>query len=552
MDFLGIRGTKGFCVPDYFNFADVIDEWAQKEKGKKQSDHPALWWIDGAGNEVKWTFGDVAVNSKKVANLLSNEADVKPGDRVMVILPAIPEYWLIQAACLRTGSVFLIMPTNVGPKELHRRMLKSKPVCVVAAPCDQVNNELLDVVDEVFCSAEVDIRSRILVNRMKYEERRRDWLLFEDLFQKASADYHSVKSQSSDPVIIYHTSGTTGNSKMVEHSQASTGLCSGGMRRSHFVESDLIWIASPTGWPVLSFVSFFSTWSVGAGTFVHYVAFVTAREALETLQKHPITDAQFSHSLYLKALDDEDLKSLSFAKLKRFFVAGEPASKHMIRRWKEETGIELWNYYGQTETDILTFPREPGDDSRPDSVGKLLTGIDMLIVDDKYNEVTPGTQGRVVIRVKPYCPVGMFTRYVDDPEKTESCFCGDFFITGDLGRMDEDGYFWIFGRTDDVLIIDGCNIIPGDVENCLKEHPAVLNCVVVSVSYLNRQIMKAFIVLSSGFKNENQDHLIKTLQDHVTYNSASWMSPEKMEFIDDLPKTGTGKVDRRKLQCADL
>ena len=120
--------------------------------------------------------------------------------------------------------------------------------------------------------------------------------------------------------------------------------------RSHFVESDLIWIASPTGWPVLSVVSFFSTWSVGAGTFVHYVAFVTAREALETLQKHPITDAQFSHSLYLKALDDEDLKSLSFAKLKRFFVAGEPASKHMVRRWKEETGIELWNYYGQTET----------------------------------------------------------------------------------------------------------------------------------------------------------------------------------------------------------
>ncbi|XP_066020634.1 acyl-coenzyme A synthetase ACSM4, mitochondrial-like isoform X2 [Pocillopora verrucosa] len=137
--------------------------------------------------------------------------------------------------------------------------------------------------------------------------------------------------------------------------------------------------------------------------------------------------------------------------------------------------------------DILTFPREPGDDSRPDSVGKLLTGIDMLIVDEKYNEVTPGTQGRVVVRVKPYCPVGMFTRYVDDPEKTESCFCGDFFITGDLGRMDEDSYFWIVGRTDDVLIIDGCNIIPGDVENCLKEHPAVLNCVVVSVSYLNRQ-----------------------------------------------------------------
>ncbi|PFX20990.1 Acyl-coenzyme A synthetase ACSM4, mitochondrial [Stylophora pistillata] len=285
--------------------------------------------------------------------------------------------------------------------------------------------------------------------------RRGGWLSFEDHFQKASAVYQSVKSQSSAPVNIYHTSGTTGNSKMVEHSQASTGLGSGGMKKSFFMESDLIWTASPTGWPVLSINSFFSTWSVGAGTFVHYAAFPTAREALETLQKYPITDAQFSSSLYMKALDEGDLKSLTFPKLKRCFVAGEPANKHLIRRWKEETGIELWNYYGQTEMNTMTFPREPGDDSRLDSVGKPLAGIDMLIVDDEYNEVPPGTQGRVVVRVQPYCPVGMFTRYVDNPEKTESCFCGDFFITGDLGRMDRDGYFWIVGRTDDVFIIDG-------------------------------------------------------------------------------------------------
>ncbi|KAJ7376464.1 hypothetical protein OS493_034454 [Desmophyllum pertusum] len=145
-----IRGTNDFQVPEYFNFADVIDEWAQKEKeGKRQSDHPALWWIDGAGSEVKWSYQDVAMKSKRTANVLSTAADIKPGDRVMVILPRIPEYWLIQAACLRTGGVFVIMAINIGPKELQRRILRSKPVCVVACSCDQVDNDLLDVVDQV-------------------------------------------------------------------------------------------------------------------------------------------------------------------------------------------------------------------------------------------------------------------------------------------------------------------------------------------------------------------------------------------------------------------
>ncbi|XP_078366389.1 acyl-coenzyme A synthetase ACSM3, mitochondrial-like [Oculina patagonica] len=146
-----IRGTKDFQVPEYFNFVDVIDEWAQKEKdGKRKSDHPALWWIDGNGNEVKWSFQDVMLNSKKTANVLCAAANIRPGDRVMVILPTIPEYWLMQAACLRTGGVLVIMAVNIGPKELHRRILKLKPVCVVTAPCDQVNSELLDVVDQVW------------------------------------------------------------------------------------------------------------------------------------------------------------------------------------------------------------------------------------------------------------------------------------------------------------------------------------------------------------------------------------------------------------------
>lgn len=158
-----IRGTNDFQVPEYFNFADVIDEWAQKEEeGKRQSDNPALWWIDGDGNEVKWSFQDVALKSKRTANLLSTSGDIKPGDRVMVILPAIPEYWLIQAACLRTGGVMVLIADVIGPKELHRRILKSKPVCLVSANSDQINTELLDVIDQVANSGQVNIKTELL------------------------------------------------------------------------------------------------------------------------------------------------------------------------------------------------------------------------------------------------------------------------------------------------------------------------------------------------------------------------------------------------------
>jgi len=541
------RGTKSFQVPEYFNFADVIDEWAQKEKdGKRQNNHPALWWIDGAGNEVKWSYQHAVLNSKKTANLLCTAAGIKPGDRVMVILPTIPEYWLMQTACLRTGGVFVIVANNIGPHELHRRILRSKPVCVVAAPCDQVNSTLLDVVDQICNSGEGTTRSRILVNRMK-QEQREGWLSFEDLFQTASADFQSVRSLSSATTNIYFTSGTTGNSKMVEHSQASTGLGSSGMRKSRFAETDLSWTATPTGWSVLLINSFFSAWSVGSAVFAHYKT-VTARDALETLQRYPITHVQFRPSIYMVALHEGNLPSFSFPNLKRCFVAGEPTNEHMIHKWKKETGLEIWNYYGQTEMNMLTLPREPGDDSRPDSVGKPFPGIEMLIVDDYDKEVPPGTLGRVVIRSKPYRPVGMFTGYVDEPEKTAACYSGDFYLTGDLGRMDAEGYFWIIGRSDDMIFYNALNINPYEVENCLKEHPAVLDCAVVSSPYMMSQTIKAFIVLSSGFKERNQDELIKELQDHVTYSTGAWMCPKKMEFIEDLPKTAVGKVSRRELR----
>lgn len=185
-------------------------------------------------------------------------------------------------------------------------------------------------------------------------------------------------------------------------------------------------------------------------------------------------------------------------------------------------------------------------------MGPACPGVDVVVVDDNNQEVRelpPGKVGKIVVRVKPYRPVGLFRRYVDDPEKTAARFSGDFYITGDLGYKDEDDYFWIVGRTDDSIIANGVNINPYLVEECLISHQAVLECAVVSSpDPLGQASVKAFIVLSSDSKNKNQDEMIKELQNYVTKKTGAWMSPRKIEFMDAFPTTLTGKINRNELK----
>ncbi|KAJ7376475.1 acyl-CoA synthetase medium-chain member 4 [Desmophyllum pertusum] len=539
---------KGFSSSGVFQlFADVIDKWAHKEKdGEKESDHPALWWVDGEGKEVKWSFQDLSSNSKRAANVLRTAANITPGDKVMVLVHRIPEYWLMQVACLRTGAILVAAPANIGPAELDRRISACKPVCFLAGG-DVIDNDLLNVIDQFSSSPVNTVKCRLMVNRMK-QTNRVGWLSFEELFQHASNEHESVKSLSSAPITIVFTSGTTGNSKMVEHSQASWGLSNRmdmGKTGAGIIQSDLVWLQSSTGWVIL-LARALRSWSVGAGLFFHYKD-ITPREALETFQKFPVTFALLLPSMYIGAAK-EDLKSFNFPTLNCCTTTGEPMNKLVTLKWKQETGIDLRTDYGQTETGLLCVPPRDGE-NRIGSVGKAFHGVDVVIIDDNNQEVCPGKLGRVVVRVKPYRPVGMFNRYVDDPQSMAARFSGDFYITDDLGFKDEDGYFWIVGRTDDIIFLNAVNINPYDVEECLMTHPAVQQCAVVSSpDSLGQAAVKAFVVLSNEFKNKEQDEMMKELQDHVQKSAGAWMSPAKMEFVNGLPTTITGKINRKELK----
>ncbi|XP_020612223.1 acyl-coenzyme A synthetase ACSM3, mitochondrial-like isoform X1 [Orbicella faveolata] len=311
------------------------------------------------------------------------------------------------------------------------------------------------------------------------------------------------------------------------------------------IQSDLCWFHSSTGWAVL-LVSAISSWSAGAGIFAHYKD-IEAREALEILQTFPITSVFFLPRIYIGAVK-EDLKSFHFPSLSSCITTGEPMNKEVMLKWKEKTGIDLREAYGQTELGPITCTPRNGE-HRIGSVGPACHGVDVVVIDDNNQELCPGKIGKIVVRVKPYRPVGLFSRYVDDAEKTAARFSGDFYITGDLGYKDEDGYFWIVGRTDDIIFVNGVNINPYIVEKCLISHQAVLECAVVSSpDPLGQTSVKAFVVLSSDFKNKEQGEMIKELQDYVTKKTGAWMSPREIEFVDAFPTTLNGKVNRNHLK----
>ncbi|XP_068721631.1 acyl-coenzyme A synthetase ACSM4, mitochondrial-like isoform X2 [Montipora capricornis] len=524
MDGDSIWGSRDYQVPQYFNFADVIDDWAEKEKhGDKVHYNPALWWSDGDGQEVKWSFQDLASISKKAANVLYTVANVTSGDRVMVLVPRIPEYWLMQVACFRTGAILVPVPTNIGCAELQRRIFLIKPTCFVSNGV--IENNLLNTIDE-FSSSSSAVKCRLMFNRMK-NSNRNSWLSFDELLQQASSDYQSVNSLSSAPIAIVFTSGTTGNAKMVEHSHGSWGLQNRtGMDRlgMGIVESDLVWSQSGTGWVILLAMAV-SSWSVGAGVFAHYRN-LNGREALEILLEFPITFTFLLPSIYINAVK-EDLRRFHFSKLSSCMTTGEPMDKEVMLKWKEATGIDIRSIYGQTEAGALCCTPRNGE-VRIGSVGQPFPSVDLVITDDNNQEVSPGHHGRVMVRVKPYRPVPFFTHYVDDPHRTAACFSGDFYITGDIGFKDEDGYFWILGRTDDIIFVNGLNINPHDVEHCLSGHPAVLECAVVSSpNTTGQECAKAFVVLSSEFQNKEENEVITELQDHMMKNAGAWMKPAK-------------------------
>ncbi|XP_075828166.1 acyl-coenzyme A synthetase ACSM3, mitochondrial isoform X1 [Microtus pennsylvanicus] len=527
-------------IPEHFNFAkDVLDQWSSVEKAGGRLSNPAFWWIDGNGGEVRWGFEELGSLSRKFANILTEACSLQRGDRVMVILPKIPEWWLANVACLRTGTVLIPGTTQLTQKDILYRLQSSKAKCIIT------DDALAPAVDAVAAKCE-NLTSKLIVS----QHSREGWGNLKEMMRHASDNHTCVNTRHNEMMAIYFTSGTTGHPKMIGHTHSSfgLGLSVNGRFWLDLTDSDVMWNTSDTGWAKSAWSSVFSPWIQGACVFAHYLPRFEPTSILQTLSKFPITVFCSAPTAYRMLVQNDTIRSYKFKSLKHCVSAGEPINPEVMEQWRRKTGLDIYEGYGQTET-VLICGNFKGMKIKPGSMGKPSPAFDVKILDENGAILPPGKEGDIGVQVLPERPFGLFTHYVDNPSKTASTLRGNFYITGDRGYMDEDGYFWFVARSDDVILSSGYRIGPFEVESALIEHPSVAESAVVSSpDPVRGEVVKAFIVLNPDYKSHDQEQLKKEIQEHVKKTTAPYKYPRKVEFVEELPKTVSGKVKRNELR----
>ena len=519
-------------VPEYYNWVrDCFDKWTEKDPDKL-----ALLWVDDFDNEKRFTFGELTEASNRFANVLK-ENGFKKGDVLTVLLSRDAEFWVTVLGCLRAGVVVAPGTAMLTSKDIKYRVDRSESVGIIT------DSDNADKVDEAKDDCET-LHTLILCR-----DKRDGWINYEDAMEKASPEFETENTKADDNAIIYFTSGTVGHPKMTLHTHASypLGHTITGKFWLDLTPEDMHFNMSDTGWAKAAWSSVFGPWNCGATIFAHKPGggkFGPERN-LQLLEKYPITTLCGPPTIYRVFVLD-DLSKYNFKALRHCVAAGEPLNPEVIEEWKKHTGITIRDGYGQTETCLLvgTFPCL---EVKQGSMGKPSPGYTVDIIDEDGNSVGVNTEGDIAVKVKPERPVGLFREYWKDPEKTESTFRGDWYLTGDRAMKDEDGYFWFVGRDDDVILSSGYRIGPFEVESTLIEHKAVAeSAVVASPDEKRGEIVKAFIILAPGY--EPSDELAKEIQEFVKTSTAPYKYPREIEFVDELPKTVSGKIRRVELR----
>jgi len=537
-DYEAERRSFQLDVPEYFNFAtDVIGKWASN------STKPAMLWVGQHGEERGLTFAYFAERSNRAANALS-KLGIKKGDRVLVMLPRVPEWWESVLGLMKIGAIPVPCTTLLTPKDIQFRAEAAEAIAIItdnegAAKFEEVRSQCPTVKIAIVVEPNADMG-------------REGWVNYSQVVDEASLEFTGQKTRSDDPCLVYFTSGTVGYPKMVLHTQASypIGHNITGKYWLDLHENDLFWNLSETGWAKFAWSNLFGPWSQGTAMFIQDArGKFNPIETLDMLNKYPITSLCAPPTVYRMLVLDEPMKYMKAhppMTLRHCVGAGEPLNPEVIKIWEDETDMTIRDGYGQTET-VLLCGNFPPLTVKPGSMGKPSPGFEVSVIDHDSSELPPNKEGDIAVRVKPNRPTWMFKEYWRNPDATNACIRGDWYITGDRAYKDEDGYFWFVGRADDVIISAGYRIGPFEVESALKEHPAVAeSAVVASPDEMRGEIVKAFVILAPGYTASPE--LASELQEHVKKVTAPYKYPREIEFVDSLPKTISGKIRRVELR----
>ncbi|MDL2253768.1 AMP-binding protein [Ruminococcaceae bacterium OttesenSCG-928-I18] len=526
-------------VPKDFNFAfDVVDAWAELDPEKK-----ALVWCDDHGGEETFTFSDLSRMSSQGAHFFRS-LGIGKGDVVMLILRRRWEYWVAAMALCKLGAIFVPGTMQLTAKDITYRANQAGVkaiVCVTDPFVMQQVGQALPACESV-------------ENVVTAGARREGYLYFNEEIEKFPETFPRPAGEEAtharDTMFLYFTSGTTGMPKMVRHNYAHPlGQIITAKYWQCVQDGKLHMSVSDSGWAKFGWGKIYGQWIAGAVIFAYDMDKFEAKKLLEKLEKYKVTTFCAPPTM-LRFMLLEDMKSFDLSSLAHCCIAGEPLNPEVFHQWEEVTGLKLYEGFGQSES-IVLIANFPWMTPKPGSTGKPSPLYNIELINAKGECCEDGEEGEIVVLdIDKRHPTGLFTGYYRDEKLTEEAMGKGYYNTGDVAWRDSDGYYWFVGRNDDVIKCSGYRIGPFEVESALIEHPAVVECAVTAAPDPTRgQVVKATVVLRKEYSPSEE--LIKELQEHVKKTTAPYKYPRIIVFVEELPKTISGKIKRKELREND-
>lgn len=527
-----------FIIPEHFNFAyDVMDEWA-KEKPEKL----ALLWTNDEGECIRFSFKDLKEQSDRAAAYFMS-LGIGKGDMVMLILKRRYEFWLSMLALHKIGAVAIPATHMLTTHDIVYRNNRASVKAIICAGEEYI-------MEQVAGSRAESPTLEILVSiGPKQADGFHDW---HKEWNNAPAFVRpEVKNDNDDTMLMYFTSGTSGEPKMVAHDFLyAMGHLTTGVYWHNLGEDSIHLTVADTGWGKAVWGKMYGQWFAGAAVFVFDHEKFTADKILRQIEKYRITSFCAPPTVY-RFLIHEDFSNYDLSSLRYCCTAGEALNPAVFDKFKELTGISLMEGFGQTET-TMTLGTMPWTKPKPGSMGLPNPQYDIDLIKPDGTPCEDGEKGEIVVRTNAGKPVGLFKYYYRDDELTHNVWHDGLYHTGDVAWRDEDGYYWFEGRIDDVIKSSGYRIGPFEVESALMTHPAVVECAITGVpDEIRGMVVKATVVLHKDWKSKAGDDLIKELQNHVKHVTAPYKYPRIIEFVDELPKTISGKIRRVEIREKD-
>ena len=527
-----------FIVPERFNFAyDVMDAWAEE-----CPDALALWWVNDKGDNRRISFGEMKELTDRTAAYFSS-LGIGSGDMVMLILKRRLEFWLSVLALHKIGAITIPATHMLTSKDIVYRNRKAHIKAIVCVG----DTYVLEQVEKA--SQQYAVNQILVSVGPEVPAGYHDW----------HAEWKDVPlplnlqrvSGGTDTMLAYFTSGTSGEPKLVAHDYLyALGHLTTGVFWHHLHPGSIHLTVADTGWGKAAWGKLYGQWIAGATVFVYDQERFDACRMMEAIERYRITSFCAPPTVY-RFMVHEDMSRYDLSSLEHCTTAGEALNASVFDKFKAATGLSLYEGFGQTET-TMTLGTMPWVTPKPGSMGLPNPQYDIDLIKPDGTSCQNGEQGEIIVRTDNVIPMGLFKGYYGDDALTRQVWHDGVYHTGDLAWRDEDGYYWFVGRTDDVIKSSGYRIGPFEVESALMTHPSVVECAVTGVPDPFRgHVVKATIVLKQEWKDKAGDVLVKELQEHVKKETAPYKYPRIVEFVEELPKTISGKIRRVEIRQQD-